>query len=118
MTKSKTCPRKNTHYENVLQQVGQNPTIMTFQNPNSKTLPRKKSQVLLLGLLGSWTYDLDLTIAIDLVSTMIINIIIINAPIAIAIDITITLTVAVYAPPKKASTAPARGLIMRMSFNK
>ena len=50
---------------------------------------------------------------------MIINIIIIiNAPIAIAIDITITLTVAVYAPPKKASTAPARGLIMRMSFNK
>ena len=62
---------------------------------------------------------MDLTIAIDLVSTMIINIIIIiNAPIAIAIDITITLTVAVYAPPKKASTAPARGLIMRMSFNK
>ena len=60
-------------------------------------------------------------IAIDLVSTMIIIniiIIIINAPIAIAIDITITLTIAVYAPPKKASPAPARGLIMRMSFNK
>ena len=36
----------------------------------------KKGRVLLLGLLGSWTYDLDLNIAIDLVSTMIINIII------------------------------------------